>query len=181
MYCLTPNLSRVFQELLSVYLRKRMNISFLATIAILGIPFYGHGTGSIIIGLIVLGALAAYLFAKLDAKWQISARTLNTSLLCIMMIMVGYSSYALIVIRSSANTPMDQNSPEDIFTLGEYLGREQYGSRPLFYGQTYASKPALKEVDGGCMYDVVEGAPVYQRKEKESADEKDSYEVVRHK
>ena len=128
-----------------------------------------------------MGALGAYLFAKLDAKWQISARTLNTALLSIMMIMVGYSSYALIVIRSSANTPMDQNSPEDIFTLGEYLGREQYGTRPLFYGQTYGSKPALKEVDGGCVYDVVEGAPVYQRKEKESADEKDSYEVVRHK
>ena len=161
--------------------RQRMNLSFLTTIALSGIPFYGHGAGSIIIGLIVLGALGAYLFAKLDAKWQISARTLNTSLLCIMMIMVGYSSYALIVIRSSANTPMDQNSPEDIFTLGEYLGREQYGTRPLFYGQTYASKPALKEVDGGCVYDVVEGAPVYQRKEKESADEKDNYEVVRHK
>ena len=161
--------------------RKLMNISFLVTIAMLGIPFYGHGFGSIVIGLIVLGALAAYLFAKLDAKWQISARTLNTALLCIMMIMVGYSSYALIVIRSAANTPMDQNSPEDIFTLGEYLGREQYGTRPLFYGQTYASKPALKEVDGGCQYDVIEGAPVYQRKEKASADEKDSYEVVRHK
>ena len=161
--------------------RKRMNISFLVTIAMLGIPFYGHGFGSIVIGLIVLGALSAYLFAKLDAKWQISARTLNTALLCIMMIMVGYSSYALIVIRSSANTPMDQNSPEDIFTLGEYLGREQYGSRPLFYGQTYASKPALKSVDGGCVYDVVEGAPVYQRKEKDSADEKDSYEIVRNK
>jgi hypothetical protein len=87
----------------------------------------------------------------------------------------------LIVIRSTANTPMDQNSPEDIFTLGEYLGREQYGTRPLFYGQTYASKPALKEVDGGCVYDVTEGAPVYQRKEKATPDEKDSYEVVRHK
>ena len=161
--------------------RKRMNISFLVTIAMLGIPFYGHGFGSIVIGLIVLGALAAYLFAKLDAKWQISARTLNTAMLCIMMIMVGYSSYALIVIRSTANTPMDQNSPEDIFTLGDYLGREQYGSRPLFYGHTYASKPALKEKDGGCVYDVVEGAPVYQRKEKENANEKDSYEVVRHK
>ena len=161
--------------------RQRMNFSFLTTIAMTGIPFYGHGMGSVIIGLIVLGALGAYLFAKLDAKWQISARTLNTSLLCIMMIMVGYSSYALIVIRSSANTPMDQNSPEDIFTLGEYLGREQYGTRPLFYGQTYGSKPALKEIDGGCVYDVVEGAPVYQRKEKESAEEKDNYEVVRHK
>lgn len=89
-----------------------------------------------------------------------------------MMIVVGYSSYAVIVIRSSANTPMDQNSPEDIFTLGEYLGREQYGTRPLFYGQTYASKPALKPTEGGCVYDVEEGAPVYQRKEKERPDEK---------
>ena len=161
--------------------RKRMNISFLTTIGMTGIPFYGHGAMSVVIGIVVLGALAMYLFAKLDAKWQISARTLNTALLCIMMIVVGYSSYALIVIRSTANTPMDQNSPEDIFTLGDYLGREQYGTRPLFYGQTYASKPALKEVDGGCMYDVIEGAPVYQRKEKASADEKDSYEVVRNK
>lgn len=161
--------------------RKRMNISFLTTVGMTGIPFYGHGAMSIFIGIVVLGVLAFYLFAKLDAKWQISARTLNTALLCIMMIVVGYSSYALIVIRSTANTPMDQNSPEDIFTLGDYLGREQYGTRPLFYGQTYASKPALKEVDGGCMYDVIEGAPVYQRKEKASADEKDSYEVVRNK
>ena len=132
-----------------------MNISFLVTIAMLGIPFYGHGWSSTFIGIIVLAALGIYLFAKLDKKYQISARTLNTSLLCIMMIMVGYSSYALIVIRSTANTPMDQNSPEDIFTLGEYLGREQYGTRPLFYGQAYTSKPALKEVDGGCVYDGI--------------------------
>ena len=161
--------------------RKRMNISFMVTIAMLGIPFYGYGWSSALIGIIILGILGVYLFADLNKKYQISARTLNTSLLCIMMIMVGYSSYALIVIRSIANTPMDQNSPEDIFTLGEYLGREQYGTRPLFYGQTYASKPALKEVDGGCVYDVTEGAPVYQRKEKATPDEKDSYEIVRHK
>ena len=161
--------------------RKRMNIAFLTTIAMLGIPFYGYGWSSAFIGIIILAALGIYLFAKLDKKYQISARTLNTSLLCIMMIMVGYSSYALIVIRSTANTPMDQNSPEDIFTLGEYLGREQYGTRPLFYGQAYTSKPALKEVDGGCVYDVTEGAPIYQRKEKATPDEKDSYEVVRHK
>lgn len=161
--------------------RKRMNISFMVTIAMLGIPFYGYGWSSALIGIIILGILGVYLFADLNKKYQISARTLNTSLLCIMMIMVGYSSYAMIVIRSTANTPMDQNSPEDIFTLGEYLGREQYGTRPLFYGQTYASKPALKEVDGGCVYDVTEGAPVYQRKEKATPDEKDSYEIVRHK
>ena len=168
-------------ESYTVRSRKLMNISFLLTLGLLGIPFYGHGWSSIIIGIIVLGILAAYLFADLSEKYRVSARTLNTSLLALMMIVVGYSSYAVIVIRSSANTPMDQNSPEDIFTLGEYLGREQYGTRPLFYGQTYASKPALKQVDGGCVYDVVEGAPVYQRKEKETPDEKDSYEIVRHR
>ena len=161
--------------------RKRMNISFLTTVGLLGIPFYGHGVSSVIIGIIVLAVLAFYLFANLPEKYRVSARTLNTSLLCLMMMVVGYSSYAVIVIRSSANTPMDQNSPEDIFTLGEYLGREQYGTRPLFYGQTYASKVALEEVDGGCVYAMTEGAPVYQRKEKENPDEKDSYEVVRHK
>ena len=161
--------------------RKRMNISFLTTVGLLGIPFYGHGWSSVFIGIIVLAILAIYLFANIGEKYRVSARTLNTSLLAMMMIVVGYSSYAVIVIRSSANTPMDQNSPEDIFTLGEYLGREQYGTRPLFYGQTYASKPALKPTEGGCVYDVEEGAPVYQRKEKERPDEKDSYEIVRHK
>ena len=161
--------------------KKLMNISFLVSFALIGIPFYGHGWSSFFIGVIVLAILATYLFSNIDEKFRVSARTLNTSMLALMMIFVGYSSYALIVIRSSANTPMDQNSPEDIFTLGEYLGREQYGTRPLFYGQTYSSRPALKVTDKGCMYDVKEGAPVYQRKEKENVDEKDSYEIVRHK
>ena len=168
-------------ESYTVKSRKRMNISFLTTVGLLGIPFYGHGWSSVFIGIIVLAILAIYLFANIGEKYRVSARTLNTSLLAMMMIVVGYSSYAVIVIRSSANTPMDQNSPEDIFTLGEYLGREQYGTRPLFYGQTYASKPTLKPTEGGCVYDVEEGAPVYQRKEKERPDEKDSYEIVRHK
>ena len=154
-------------ESFTVRSRKLMNISFLTTVGLVGIPFYGHGWSSVLIGIIVLAILAFYLFADLPEKLRVSARTLNTFLLSLMMIVVGYSSYAVIVIRSSANTPMDQNSPEDIFTLGEYLGREQYGTRPLFYGQTYASKIALKEVDGGCTYDMTEGAPVYQRKEKE--------------
>ena len=156
--------------------RPRMNISFMLTIALLGIPFYGHGASSVIIGIIVLAALGLYLFAKkLDQKYQISARTMNTALLCTMMIMVGYSSYALIVIRSTANTPMDQNSPEDIFTLGEYLGREQYGTRPLFYGQAYSSKVELEVKDGYCVPVEANSTTKYIRKEKTSADEKDSY------
>lgn len=156
--------------------RMRMNLSFLLTIAFLGIPFYGHGWKSILIGVVVLAALSAYLFAKkLNVKYQVSARTLNTALLCIMTIMIGYSSYALIVIRSIANTPMDQNSPEDIFTLGEYLGREQYGTRPLFYGQAYSSQVVLDMEGRYCVPRQKEEVSKYIRKEKTSPDEKDSY------
>lgn len=156
--------------------RTRMSLSFLLTIAMLGIPFYGHGASAVIIGILVLGVLAAYLFAsKLNEKIRMSARTMNTALLCTMMIMVGYSSYALIVIRSVANTPMDQNSPEDIFTLGEYLGREQYGTHPLFYGPAYSSKVALDVEDGYCVPRQKSTDTKYVRKEKTSPDEKDSY------
>ena len=107
----------------------RGNVAYLLSVALLGIPFYGHGTSSLVIGVVVLALLAVALW------WDnlVSARFKNTSLLCMLLIMIGYSSYAVIVIRSTANTPMDQNSPEDIFTLGQYLGREQYGQRPLFY------------------------------------------------
>ena len=157
----------------------RMCLSFVLTIALLGIPFYGHGVSSILIGIVIIALLVIYLApstqAKIKKSLRISARALNTTLLCTMMIMVGYSSYALIVIRSTANTPMDQNSPEDIFTLGEYLGREQYGTRPLFYGPAYSSKVALDVKDGYCIPRQVDTATKYVRKEKTSPDEKDSY------
>ena len=160
---------------------KRANVAFLVTIALLGIPFFGHGTKSIVFGIIFLALVGACLWGVFGKRLMVSARTLNTSILCLTMMVVGYSSYAVIVIRSSANPPMDQNSPEDIFTLGDYLGREQYGQTPLFYGPAYNSKVALKIEGQYCVPVSEEGAPVYQRKEKESADEKDSYEVVRHK
>ena len=87
--------------------KARMALSFILTIAMLGIPFYGHGTSSVVIGVIVIAALWLYLRPKTQAavkeKFRVSARTLNTSLLCTMMIVIGYSSYALIVIRSTAN------------------------------------------------------------------------------
>lgn len=159
--------------------KSRMGISFILTIALLGIPFYGHGASSLIIGLLVLVALGLYLSPKtqekIKEKYRISARTMNTALLCTMMIMIGYSSYAVIVIRSTANTPMDQNSPEDIFTLGEYLGREQYGTRPLFYGPAYSSEIALDVKDGYCVPRQTEKTTKYVRKEKLSPDEKDAY------
>ena len=160
---------------------KRQNIAFLLAVAMLGIPFYGHGWSAFIIGLVVLAVMWFVLGYKKDKKPLVSARIKNTSLLCMLMLMIGYSSYALIVIRSAANPPMDQNSPEDIFTLGEYLGREQYGQRPLFYGQAYTSQVALEKDGEYCRPVMQKGDPVWQRKEKASADEKDQYFVVRTK
>ena len=160
---------------------KRQNIAFLTAVAMLGIPFYGHGWSAGLIGIIVLIVMWLILSYKRDKKPLVSARVKNTSLLCMLMLMIGYSSYALIVIRSSANPPMDQNSPEDIFTLGEYLGREQYGQRPLFYGQAYTSQVALEKDGEYCRPVMTKGDPVWQRKEKASPDEKDEYFVVRTK
>ena len=179
---------------------KRQNIAFILGFGMLGIPFYGYGWSAVICGVIVMAILWFILGYKrkqevatgvdettgiTKKKMQllplVSARIKNTALLCMLMLMIGYSSYALIVIRSSANPPMDQNSPEDIFTLGSYLSRDQYGDRPLFYGQAYTSQVALT-VDGNmCKPEMKEGAPVYQRKEKATADEKDSYFIVSHK
>jgi len=160
--------------------RLRMNIAYLVSVALLGIPFYGYGWQSIAIGLVILAALYGLLVWKPEGKHLFSARVMNTSLLCMLMIMIGYSSYAVIVIRSTANTPMDQNSPEDIFTLGTYLNREQYGSRPLLYGQAYNSQVKLRTEGGYCVPVSKEGAPVYQRKEKASPDEPDRYEIQRY-
>lgn len=63
----------------------------------------------------------------------------NTVAVALTVIFIGYSSFALIIIRSAAGPPMDQNSPNDTFSLLSYLNREQYGSRPLVYGQYYNS------------------------------------------
>jgi len=164
---------------------KRQNIAFLLSVAMLGIPFYGYGWSAFIIGIVVLAALWFLLNRKVKVEKNviplISARIKNTTLLCLLMLMIGYSSYAVIVIRSSANPPMDQNSPEDIFTLGNYLSRDQYGDRPLLYGQAYTSQVALDVEGNMCKPRFKEGAPIYSRKEKESATEKDSYFVVSHK
>ncbi len=165
---------------------KRQNIAFLLSVGMLGIPFYGYGWSAALIGVIVLAALWFVLNRKFKNQNSklcplVPARLKNTALLCMLMLMVGYSTYAVIVIRSDANPPMDQNSPEDIFTLGDYLGRDQYGSRPLLYGQAYSSQPLLESDGQYCRPVMSTGKPVWQRKEKASEDEKDSYFVVRTK
>ncbi len=161
--------------------RKKLTIAFVASVALLGIPFFGHGALSIVCGIIILGALTYLLSLKKNDKYRFNLRMLNTSLLSLLLIMVGYSSYALIVVRSAANTPMDQNSPEDIFTLGEYLGREQYGTHPLFYGPAYSSEVSYKVEGNYLKPELKEKAPKYAPKEKASPDEKDSYELLGYK
>ncbi len=104
----------------------------------------------VLLALIVLGV--KYTVKKKKVLW-------NTVIVAITVIVLGYSSFALIIIRSSAKPPMDQNSPNNAFSLLSYLNREQYGARPLFYGQYYNSpydsrerfvedKPVYSQVDG---------------------------------
>ena len=172
--------------------QKSVAIVFTACIALLGIPFYGHNVAtSVVIGVLVLAAiyfLCTYAKEVTSAsgkrpgtittgkKHIISLRMFNTAFLCLMLIMVGYSSYALIVIRSAANTPMDQNSPEDIFTLGTYLNREQYGSRPLLYGQGFDSELKIDKAKNRYSYN--ETSAIYNRVEKKNAGEPDRYEII---
>ena len=164
---------------------RRQNIAFTLAVALLGIPFYGYGMSAVIIGVVVLALLWWVLNYKKTVEKKavpvVGPRLKNTVLSCLLMLMIGYSSYALIVIRSSANPPMDQNSPEDIFTLGSYLSRDQYGDRPLLYGRAYTSQVKLDVEGEMCKPRMNEGAPIYSRREKTSADEKDSYFIVSHK
>ena len=164
---------------------KRQNVSFVLAVGMLGIPFRGMTWSAAILGLVILAAIYFGLNYRKkigkDLVPVLTSRFKNTALLCMLMLMIGYSSYAVIVIRSAANPPMDQNSPEDVFTLGSYLSRDQYGDSPLLYGQAYTSQVAY-DVDGNmCVPKHKEGADIWQRKEKASKGEKDSYFVVSHK
>ena len=96
----------------------------------LGLPYH---SGSIIFVIL----LAALLTWGLYKTQKTNRYVVNTVLLSLTVIIIGYSSYAMIMIRSEADPPMDENDPETVFSLYHYLKREQYGSQPLFYGQYY--------------------------------------------
>jgi len=109
-------------------------------------------SGSVVFNLIVLAAVAGY-------TWYIAGKSravLNTSLTAIMVIMIGYSSNAIIVIRASANTPLNENQPENPFSLLYFLNREQYGERPLFKGPYY-NAPVTDYKDGKPRYVLENG------------------------
>jgi hypothetical protein len=128
----------------------------------MGLPF---DTGVIIYALLLIAGIVygiIYTVRKKLILW-------NTVIVGVTVILIGYSSFAMIVIRSAADTPMDQNSPDNVFSLLGYLNREQYGDRPLLFGRYYNTplvkyeddKPYYIQKDGKYVIADMRQKPVY--------------------
>ena len=134
---------------------------------LMGCPY---NTGLVCYMVLLAGGL---LLGLLKAR----SRHLRTMLTCLLMILVGFSSYGVIFIRANANTPMSENAPNNIFSLGSYLNREQYGDTPLLYGPAYCSEFDYEPKGDYLVPKQKEGAAVY----RPSADPtKQQYEVTHH-
>ena len=132
---------------------------------VLGCPY---NTGLAVYIILLTGVLVT-------GYYKARRRMVRLSLACVLMILAGYSSYGVIFIRANANTPMCENAPGNIFALGSYLNREQYGDTPLFYGPAYSSELELGDCESGVK--TQEGKAIY----RPAADStKQQYEVVRH-
>lgn len=121
----------------------------LAFVNSFGLPYH---SGVIFFMLLVTGLLGWGLYYTQKSRRPV----INTILLGLTMVLIGYSSYTVVVIRSSAGPPMDQNSPNNVFSLISYLAREQYGTNPLFYGQYYTA-PQTNVVEGRMQYIMEDG------------------------
>jgi hypothetical protein len=109
-------------------------------------------SGSVVFNILMIGVLGY-------AVWYIAHKNkvmLNTALTIVMVILIGFSSNAIIVIRASANPPLNENDPSNPFNLLYFLNREQYGDRPLFKGQ-YFDAPRVGSKDGKARYNYVNG------------------------
>ena len=158
-------------ELYSNKSNLRIKISFALSILLSGMIFIGDGW---ILPLILFIALCVYLFHK-DMK-RIPVRLFTNIVTCILVIFIGFSSYALILIRSSQNTPLDENSPNNTFALAKYLSREQYGETPLLYGRTLYSDIMYEPGSNGTLQPAVKNGPTqYAPEVKESPDQPDRY------
>lgn len=121
----------------------------LFTVNSLGLPF-NSGLITFIILLSLVLIYGIYYSIKKNKKW------LNLSITCIAMLYIGYSSYAMIVLRSLADPPINENNPSNVFSLLSYLDREQYGDRPLFFGQ-YFNAPITDFKKGKPRYAALNG------------------------
>ncbi len=119
---------------------------------VIGLPYHS----GVIIYLI---ALIAFIIWALRYTYKKKKVLWNTVILFVTVLLIGYSSFTIIVIRSLANPPLDENNPEDVFSLLAYLNREQYGDRPLLYGQYYNAPldPEEPYIDGEPIYDKRDG------------------------
>lgn len=147
-----------------------IRLSFFCSVLLSGMPFLGS---KVWIGVVLLIALAIYLWFSS----RLPIRILTIAALSILVMFVGYSSYALLLIRSDANPPMNQNSPDNVFALGSYLSREQYGENPLLYGQSFKST-IVYQVDrnsrNASAY-ITDGKKQYSKVVKDNPDEPDQY------
>ena len=139
----------------------------------------------IVLTIVLLVAGIVVTYRKLDQQPSNSSapqlwRWANTGLIMLAVILVGYSSYAAIVIRSAADTPMDQNSPDNVFSLKYYLNREQYGDRPLLYGQTY-NAPVELRIQGNMCIPVEKQGHAQYAPAPEAEGQKDHYVVTGYK
>lgn len=145
---------------------------FVASVVLLGIPFFGT---HIFLGIVLTIGLAAFLFYSQNSNViKKPVVLLNTIMICLTVILLGYSTYAVLIIRSCANPTMDQNSPDDVFALKSYLNRDQYGDTPLLYGESYASE-YKRTRSGTVAYD--EGYNLYAKAIKKNENEADKYIV----
>jgi hypothetical protein len=132
-----------------------------------GLPYH---TG-LVCYIILLTGVFVFLYYK------VKRRMLKLSLACVLMILAGYSSYGVIFIRANGYTPMCENAPNNIFSLGSYLNREQYGDTPLFYGPAYSSEIDYEPKGDYMVAKQQQGKAIY-RPSTDSA--RQQYEIVRH-
>lgn len=121
----------------------------------LGLPF---NTGVVIYVFLIIGVLTwgiRYTLRKGMPIW-------NTILTCFMVILIGYSSYSMVVIRSLSDPPIDENSPDNVFSLLSYINRDQYGDSPLLYGQYY-NAPRIGYDEGDPIYYQNKETGVYEK------------------
>ena len=125
----------------------------------LNMPF---NSGLLFTYAMVFAALAGFIFYT----HRIKHADLQLIGLCLLFVLIGFSSYVMVPIRSNANTPINMNAPKDAFSLLSYLNREQYGDRPLLYGPLYDAKPQSIRKVKDIYYKNVESGKYEKKGEK---------------